>query len=204
MGDERAFEEALAELEALVRRLEQGELPLEESLAAFERGMALVRQLGTRLDDVAQRVEVLLRAADGALATRPLPDTGPTMRSDPSPCAAIWRDAAGSSSARSRAASRRAAPTLRRAIRYSLLGGGKRLRPILALAAGEVAGGRRSARCCPSPARSSWSTPTRSSTTISRPWTTTISAAAGRPATRSSARASPSWSATRSSPRHSG
>jgi exodeoxyribonuclease VII small subunit len=75
MGDERAFEEALAELEGLVRRLEQGELPLEESLAAFERGMALVRQLGTRLDDVSQRVEVLLRAADGVLATRPLPDT---------------------------------------------------------------------------------------------------------------------------------
>jgi exodeoxyribonuclease VII small subunit len=73
MGDEQAFEDALAELEALVRRLEQGELPLEESLAAFERGMALVRQLGTRLDDVSQRVEVLLRAADGTLVTRPLP-----------------------------------------------------------------------------------------------------------------------------------
>lgn len=71
MSDERPFEEALAELEALVRRLEQGELPLEESLAAFERGMALVRQLGTRLDDVTQRVEVLLRAADGSLGTRP-------------------------------------------------------------------------------------------------------------------------------------
>ena len=71
MSDELAFEEALAELEALVRRLEQGELPLEESLAAFERGMALVRQLGTRLDDVSQRVEVLLRAADGTLVTRP-------------------------------------------------------------------------------------------------------------------------------------
>jgi exodeoxyribonuclease VII small subunit len=75
MAEERAFEEALAELEGLVRRLEQGELPLEESLAAFERGMALIRQLGTRLDDVSQRVEVLLRAADGALVTRPLPDT---------------------------------------------------------------------------------------------------------------------------------
>lgn len=74
MSDDRPFEEALAELEALVRRLEQGELSLEDSLAAFERGMALVRQLGTRLDDVSQRVEVLLRAADGSLATRPLAD----------------------------------------------------------------------------------------------------------------------------------
>ena len=74
VGDDRPFEEALAELETLVRRLEQGELPLEESLAAFERGMALVKQLGTRLDDVTRRVEVLLRAADGSLATRPLAD----------------------------------------------------------------------------------------------------------------------------------
>jgi len=68
------FEEAMAELETLVRRLEQGELPLEESLAAFERGMALVRSLAARLEDVAQRVEVLLRASDGSLGTRPLPD----------------------------------------------------------------------------------------------------------------------------------
>ena len=68
------FEEAMAELETLVRRLEQGELPLEESLAAFERGMALVRSLAARLEDVAQRVEVLLRATDGSLVTRPLPD----------------------------------------------------------------------------------------------------------------------------------
>jgi exodeoxyribonuclease VII small subunit len=74
MSDDRPFEEALAELEGLVQRLEQGELPLEESLAAFERGMALVRQLGTRLDDISRRVEVLLRAADGSLATRPLAD----------------------------------------------------------------------------------------------------------------------------------
>jgi exodeoxyribonuclease VII small subunit len=74
VAEERPFEETLAELETLVRRLEQGELPLEESIAAFERGMALVKQLGTRLDDVTQRVQVLLRAADGSLATRPLAD----------------------------------------------------------------------------------------------------------------------------------
>ena len=74
MAEERPFEETLAELETLVRRLEQGELPLEESIAAFERGMALVKQLGTRLDDVTQRVQVLLRTADGSLATRPLAD----------------------------------------------------------------------------------------------------------------------------------
>jgi exodeoxyribonuclease VII small subunit len=66
------FEDGLAELETLVRRLEQGELPLEESLAAFERGMALVKALGERLADIEQRVEVLLRTDAGKLVVRPL------------------------------------------------------------------------------------------------------------------------------------
>jgi len=68
------FEEALAELEGLVQRLEKGELPLEESLEAFERGMTLVRQLGDRLAQVEQRVEVLLRSDAGKLLLRPLRD----------------------------------------------------------------------------------------------------------------------------------
>lgn len=73
-SDERGvrFEDALAELEGVVRRLEHGELPLEESLAVFERGMVLVKELGGRLEAIEQRVEVLLRAADGTLVTRPL------------------------------------------------------------------------------------------------------------------------------------
>jgi exodeoxyribonuclease VII small subunit len=68
------FEDALAELEGLVQRLEKGELPLEESLAAFERGMVLVRQLGDRLTQVEERVEVLLRSETGKLLLRPLRD----------------------------------------------------------------------------------------------------------------------------------
>jgi len=68
------FEDALAELEGLVQRLEKGELPLEESLAAFERGMALVRQLGDRLTQVEERVEKLLRTETGKLVLAPLRD----------------------------------------------------------------------------------------------------------------------------------
>ena len=68
------FEDALAELEGLVQRLEKGELPLEESLAAFERGIALVRSLSQRLADVEQRVEALLRSDAGKLVLRPLPE----------------------------------------------------------------------------------------------------------------------------------
>ncbi len=71
-GAEARFEESLTELEGVVRRLEQGELPLEDSLVAFERGMALVKQLSKRLEDIERRVEVLLRQDDGSLAVRAL------------------------------------------------------------------------------------------------------------------------------------
>jgi exodeoxyribonuclease VII small subunit len=66
------FEDALGDLEETVRRLESGELSLEDSLAAFERGVALVRVLNERLAGVEQRVEVLLRDQEGALRTRRL------------------------------------------------------------------------------------------------------------------------------------
>ena len=74
MAEETAarFEEALAELEALVRQLEQGSLTLEESLTAFERGVGLVRFLTQRLAEVEQRVEVLLKSEAGQLLVRPL------------------------------------------------------------------------------------------------------------------------------------
>lgn len=67
----RRFEETLAELEGIVQRLEKGELPLEESLAVFERGIALVRFLSERLAQIEQRVEVLLKTDAGKLVLRP-------------------------------------------------------------------------------------------------------------------------------------
>jgi exodeoxyribonuclease VII small subunit len=72
MADNHRFEDALAELEGIVQRLEKGELPLEESLAAFERGVGLVRQLSQRLAEVEQRVEVLLKTDAGKLVLRPV------------------------------------------------------------------------------------------------------------------------------------
>lgn len=57
------FETAMRELEELVERLEQGELPLEESLAAFERGVLLTRSCQTALKDAEQKVEILLKRA---------------------------------------------------------------------------------------------------------------------------------------------
>lgn len=55
----QGFEEALTELETLVDTLEQGKLTLEQSLAAFERGIKLTRTCRTALDAAEQRVRIL-------------------------------------------------------------------------------------------------------------------------------------------------
>jgi exodeoxyribonuclease VII small subunit len=57
------FEAAMAELETLVERLERGDLPLEESLKAFERGVALTRSCQSALKEAEQKVEILLKKA---------------------------------------------------------------------------------------------------------------------------------------------
>ncbi len=59
------FEKALAELEALVARMEQGDQPLEQSLKDFERGVALARQCQTALREAEQKVQILTRDAGG-------------------------------------------------------------------------------------------------------------------------------------------
>lgn len=66
-----SFEDALDRLEAIVDRLERGELALEEALATFEEGVGLSRRLGEQLGGAERRVEELLREGAG-LATRPL------------------------------------------------------------------------------------------------------------------------------------
>jgi len=55
------FEQALAELETVVERLEHGELPLEEALRQFERGVELARSCQESLKQAEQKVEILLR-----------------------------------------------------------------------------------------------------------------------------------------------
>lgn len=65
------FEAALAELEALVERMESGELSLDDSLAAFERGIHLTRHCQRALSEAEQRVQTLLERDDGTLETAP-------------------------------------------------------------------------------------------------------------------------------------
>jgi exodeoxyribonuclease VII small subunit len=55
------FEQALGELEATVERLERGDLPLEEALQHFERGIGLARNCQAALKQAEQKVEILLQ-----------------------------------------------------------------------------------------------------------------------------------------------
>jgi exodeoxyribonuclease VII small subunit len=58
-GDELSFEKALEELEALVARMEDGKLPLEESLAAYQRGAELIKLCEAKLADAQARIAIL-------------------------------------------------------------------------------------------------------------------------------------------------
>jgi len=53
------FEKALEELEALVARMEDGKLPLEESLAAYQRGAELIKYCESKLADAQARIAIL-------------------------------------------------------------------------------------------------------------------------------------------------
>lgn len=64
------FEDALGRLDELVRRMEAGDMTLEESLKAFEEGTRLARLCAKKLDEAERRVEVLLRQ-DDELIVRP-------------------------------------------------------------------------------------------------------------------------------------
>ncbi len=68
----RKFEDELKDLEDIVAKIDSGELALEESIAAFERGVALVRSLNQKLDEAERRVELLSRNAEGELKSEPL------------------------------------------------------------------------------------------------------------------------------------
>ena len=58
------FEKALTELEGLVERLERGDLPLDEALRTFERGVELTRQCQSSLRAAQQKVEILLQRGE--------------------------------------------------------------------------------------------------------------------------------------------
>ncbi len=69
-----SFDTSLNELEKIVTRLESGDLPLEEALNEFERGVQLARQGQVKLQQAEQRVQILLSDNDEAPLTPFTPD----------------------------------------------------------------------------------------------------------------------------------
>lgn len=67
-----SFEDALEELEAIVRKLETGESPLEDSIAAYERGTALKRHCEEKLRDAQIKIEKISILDDNTIDTQPL------------------------------------------------------------------------------------------------------------------------------------
>ena len=69
--EEMSFEEAMDKLEAIVARLESGDVPLEAAIELFQEGMALSRLCGQKLDQVERRIEMLLEDENGQLRKQP-------------------------------------------------------------------------------------------------------------------------------------
>jgi exodeoxyribonuclease VII small subunit len=69
---EKTFEASLAQLETIVRQLEAGDLPLEESLKLFEKGVGLSRECRERLNEAERRIEILMKDSEGEPAVSEL------------------------------------------------------------------------------------------------------------------------------------
>ncbi|GAA4476751.1 exodeoxyribonuclease VII small subunit [Gluconacetobacter aggeris] len=65
-----SFEDALAQLEDIVRKLEGGQLRLQDAIASYERGAALRRHCESKLNEADARVQAIIQRADGALETK--------------------------------------------------------------------------------------------------------------------------------------
>ncbi|MCK5374541.1 MAG: exodeoxyribonuclease VII small subunit [Alphaproteobacteria bacterium] len=67
-----SFEEALEELETIVRKLETGEAPLEDSISAYERGTELKRHCEEKLRDAQIKIEKISISENGTIKAQPL------------------------------------------------------------------------------------------------------------------------------------
>jgi exodeoxyribonuclease VII small subunit len=66
-----SFEDALAELEGIVRRLESGQVKLDDAIQSYERGAQLKRHCETKLNEAQQRVDRVVIGSDGAVTVEP-------------------------------------------------------------------------------------------------------------------------------------
>jgi exodeoxyribonuclease VII small subunit len=63
----KSFEDAMARLDAIVAKLEEDKLPLDEMLARYEEGIALARYCGDKLEAAEQKVRLIAQKADGSV-----------------------------------------------------------------------------------------------------------------------------------------
>jgi exodeoxyribonuclease VII small subunit len=66
-----SFEDALAELEQIVRRLEAGQVKLDDAIQSYERGAQLKQHCERKLNEAQQRVDRIVVGPDGAIAVEP-------------------------------------------------------------------------------------------------------------------------------------
>jgi exodeoxyribonuclease VII small subunit len=66
-----SFEKALAELEDIVRKLEEGQVPLEDSIALYERGAALKAHCEAKLKSAQEKIEKIVVSETGAVRAEP-------------------------------------------------------------------------------------------------------------------------------------
>jgi exodeoxyribonuclease VII small subunit len=72
MKNDVCFEEALGKLEVIVKQLERGELPLEESLERFTEGMKLSQVCLNKLDKVEKNIDKIIQSQQGKIVEKPL------------------------------------------------------------------------------------------------------------------------------------
>lgn len=65
------FEEAMLKLESEVKRLESGSMGLDESIAAYEEAVKLIRVCNQKLDNAERRVRILVESSDGSITDAP-------------------------------------------------------------------------------------------------------------------------------------
>jgi exodeoxyribonuclease VII small subunit len=75
-GKKQAFEQSLARLEEIVRKLENANVPLDEAMKLFEEGMQLSRDCQKQLEQAEARVEILLKKAGGEMTAQPFEPEG--------------------------------------------------------------------------------------------------------------------------------
>lgn len=70
----KSYEEAIAELEEIVGKLEKGDLSLDESIDYFQKGMELSKFCSKRLDEIERKITVLIEAENGEITEEVMPE----------------------------------------------------------------------------------------------------------------------------------